>query len=62
MFLKGIVTSNQNEVRVTFLDRNNNVSPPLKIADHVGNLDINDTVAVIFFSNNMKDGLIIAKY
>lgn len=63
MFLKGFVTSTENnEARVTFPDRNNNVSPPLKIADHVGVLNINDSVAVMFFSNNMKDGLIIAKY
>lgn len=63
MFLKGIVTSfESNETRVTFIDRNSKVSPPLKKADHVGELKINDNVAAIFFSNNMADGLIIAKY
>ncbi|RII32855.1 hypothetical protein D2A34_21920 [Clostridium chromiireducens] len=63
MFLKGIVTSNQGEeARITFPDRDNTVSPLLVKASHVGDLNINDQVAVIFFSNNMKDGLIIAKY
>lgn len=63
MFLKGIVTSITTEgARVTFPDRNNNVSPIIKVADHVGVLAINDNVAVLFFSNNMSDGLIIAKF
>ncbi len=63
MFLKGIVSSIEtNEARITFKDRDNIVSPTLKIASHVGTLSINDTVAVIFFSKNMSDGLIIAKY
>jgi len=63
MLLKGVVTSIQlNEARVTFPDKNNNVSPPLKIASHVGDLSIDNNVAVMFFSNNMSDGLIIAKY
>lgn len=63
MTLKGIVSSTDiNGTRVTFPDRENTVSGPLKRAQHVGSLSVGDAVAVIFFSTNLSDGLIIAKF
>lgn len=63
MVLKGKVSSIESAgVRVVFPDRENTVSPLLKIASHVGPLEVGNDVAVIFFSNSMKDGLIIAKF
>lgn len=63
MILKGNVSSVESEgIRVVFPDKENTVSSPLKVAAHVGSLQVGDNVAVIFFTDNMKDGLIIAKY
>lgn len=63
MVLKGKVSSVELEgARVVFPDKDNTVSSPLKVAAHVGILQTGDNVAAIFFSDNMKDGLIIAKY
>lgn len=63
MNLKGIVTSIENNcARVTFPDRNNTVSPAIKKASHVPNLLINDNVIVMFFSDSMNDGVIVAKF
>lgn len=63
MNLKGKVSSVEHEgVRVILTDRNNTVTVPLQTASHVGVLNVGDSVAVIFFTNNMTDGLIIAKY
>jgi hypothetical protein len=61
--LKGIVSSIEPKgIRVTFIDRNNVVSPPLSKAVHVGELQLGNNVVVEFFSDNMLDGLIIAKF
>lgn len=60
MNLKGKVSSIENGVRVVF--PNNNISYVVKAATHIGNLTIGDNVAVMFFSNNMIDGLVIAKF
>lgn len=63
MNLNGIVSSTYDKgVRVTFPGRENAVSNILKIAAHVGPLNVGDNVVVIFFSNNMTDGLVIAKF
>jgi hypothetical protein len=63
MILKGIVTGTDTlGTRVTFKDRDNNVSAPLKKSSHIGNLELGDFVAVVFFSNNMTDGIIIARW
>lgn len=63
MILKGFVSSIEEAgIRVTIKDRDNIVSPPIKAAVHVGALEVGQSVAVVFFSDNMLDGLIIAKY
>ena len=63
MSLKGKVSSiDCGGARVVFPDRENNVTPVLLIATHVPNLQVGDDVAVLFFSDNMLDGLIIAKF
>ena len=65
MILKGNVTGVDNinrKARVTFKDRDNSVTSEITIAHHVGNLEVNDTVAVAFFTNSLADGLIIAKF
>lgn len=61
--LKGVVSSIEgNLVRVVLPERDNSVSPPLKVAVHVGELAVGDNVAVATFSGGLTDGLIIAKY
>jgi hypothetical protein len=65
MILKGKVSSIEDgKVRVLFPDKANCVSAPLEAADHidVDELTIGNNVAVIFFADNLKDGLIIAKF
>ncbi|MGE5631703.1 MAG: hypothetical protein ACM3TR_11475 [Caulobacteraceae bacterium] len=63
MELKGKVsTIESGGVRVTFENYESTVSAPIDVATHVGELMVGDMVAVIFFSDNMKDGLVIAKY
>lgn len=64
MTRKGIVSmvdTINRKARVTFRDLDKVVSPEIPYAQHVS-LEINDTVAVIFFSENKSDGLIIAVY
>ncbi|MFO7153933.1 MAG: hypothetical protein DIU64_003090 [Caldicoprobacter oshimai] len=48
-------------VRVLLPERGNAVSAPLRIASHVGPLQVGDNVVVVFFSG-LEDGLIIAKF
>lgn len=63
MILKGKVSSIETEgARVTFPDRNNTVSAPLTKTSSVGILEIGNDVVVVFFSDNMRDGIIIGKY
>lgn len=65
MTLKGYVSVADNishTARIVFPDRENNVTPELPVAPHVGDLVPGDRVAVIFFSSNKTDGLIIAKF
>jgi hypothetical protein len=63
MCFKGIVSSiESNGAKATFPDKNNNVSPTLKVASHVTDLKVGDNIAVVFFSNSMADGLIIARW
>lgn len=63
MNLKGKVSSIEpSGVRIILVDRNNSVTVPLQVALHVGSLDVGDNVAVMFYSSNLNDGLIIAKY
>lgn len=64
MTVKGQVSSVDTvnrKARVTFRDLDNVVSSDIPYAKHV-TLEVNDTVAVIFFSVNKSDGLIIAVY
>jgi hypothetical protein len=63
MTLKGIVTSMKDgTARVTFNDNDKIVSSLIKIAEHVQELEPGDNVVVTFFSKNMADGVIIAKF
>lgn len=63
MIVKGKVSSIElNGIRVVLPERENNVSPPLKTAHHVGELSVGNDVVVLFFSNSMVDGIIIAKF
>lgn len=63
MLLKGQVSSIESDgVRVTFKERDNTVSAPLKTALHITELSVGNNVAVVFFSDNMADGLIIARW
>lgn len=63
MILRGIVSSMEAAgTRVTFPDKENTVSAPLPSAASVGALTVGNNVAVVFFADNMSDGLILAKY
>lgn len=63
MILKGQVSSIEtNGVRVAFKEKDNSVSAPLKIASHISELKVGENVAVAFFSDNMVDGVIIARW
>lgn len=65
MTCKGIVSTINNDnrkARVIFRDRDNVITPELPVAIHVGDLQVNDVVAVVFFSSGLSDGLIIAKF
>lgn len=60
MLFKGKVSSiEETGVRVTI---NDVLSPLMKQAAHVGSLEVGQSVVVAFFSDNMMDGLIMAKY
>jgi hypothetical protein len=64
MVLKGQVSSVDSinrKARVTFIDMDNVVSAEIPYAAHV-TLEVNDTVAGIFFSANKSDGLIIGVF
>lgn len=63
MILKGIVSSIEAiGIRVAFPEKENTVSPPLQMVSSVGGLEVGNNVLVIFFSDTMKDGLILARY
>lgn len=60
---KGVVsTVNNGKARVIIRDKDGVITPELPIASHVGLLQINDNVAVVFFSSSLSDGLIIARW
>jgi hypothetical protein len=64
MMLKGQVSSVDvinRKARVTFKDLDNAVSPEIPYAKNI-TLEVNDTVAVVFYSSNKSDGIIIAVY
>ncbi|QGQ97054.1 hypothetical protein EHS13_20265 [Paenibacillus psychroresistens] len=64
MTLKGQVSSVDTinrKARVIFQDFDNVVSADVPYATHL-TIEVNDMVAVVFFSNNKSDGLIIAAY
>lgn len=63
MEIKGKVSSISSDgVRIIVDNSENKVTSPFKVAAHVGVLEAGDNVAAIVFSDNMADGLIIAKY
>lgn len=64
MIKKGIVSSldNLNKLaRVTFPDKNNSLTYKIKISEHVGELKTGNIVVVVFWSESMADGAIIAE-
>lgn len=64
MTLKGQVSSVDTvnrKARVTFRDLDDVVSSEVPYAKNV-TLEVHDMVAVVFFSSNKSDGLIIAVY
>ncbi len=65
MVLKGQVSTVNNETRkarIILVDRDNNITPEIPVALHVGNLEVNNMVAVAVFSDNFSDSLVIAKF
>ncbi|WP_024831599.1 hypothetical protein [Ruminiclostridium josui] len=65
MVLKGQVSTVNNEnrkARIILVDRDNNITPEIPVAPHVGNLAVNDMVVVAVFSDNFSDSLVIAKF
>jgi len=64
MIRKGRISSVNvatNRARVTFQDDENTVTPEIPYASGLFP-DVNDTAAVVFFSDNLADGLIIALF
>ncbi len=47
--------------KIVFPDKENLVSPPLQKADHVGILEVGNSVVVAFPSNDVSTGVIIGK-
>lgn len=65
MVLKGNISTVDNinrKARVILRNMDNSVTSEVMVAKHVGVLEINDLVAVIFFSDNLSDGLVIGKF
>lgn len=65
MIFKGYVSTIDNaahRARIILKDMDDSVTSELPFALHIGSLEVNDMVAVIFFSKSMADGLIIAKF
>lgn len=48
--------------KVTFKNLDNTTSYSIPYAKHINSLKINDTVAVMFFSENMANGLIVGGF
>lgn len=64
MVLKGVISKVDTvarKARVTFLNMDRVVSAEIPYAQHV-TPEVNDTVAVVFFSTNKLDGLIIGVF
>lgn len=65
MVLKGKVSSVDNiarKARVFFEDRDRILTPEIIIAQDIGDLNINDMVVIVTFSDNLSDSLIIARF
>ncbi len=62
MTRKGRVSSVDNSKRRARVSFGNSITPEILIASNLDVLNINDMVAVAFFSDSMEDGLIIAKF
>jgi phosphotransferase system IIB component len=65
MIFKGYVSTIDNtahRARIILKDMEDFVTPELPLAFHIGSLEVNDMVAVVFFSKSMTDGLIVAKF
>jgi hypothetical protein len=65
MNLIGTVTVadiNKRVAKVTFENLDNMTSYSIPYSKHISSLEINDKVAVIFFSKNMANGLIIGVF
>ncbi|MDF2591973.1 MAG: hypothetical protein K0S75_1439 [Clostridia bacterium] len=55
------ISSDGKRARVLLRDKNV-LTAEIPIADHIINLAINDRVTVMFFSNSLADGIIIARW
>lgn len=64
MVRKGVISSvdtTRRRARVMFRDLDNTVTAEIPYADHVAP-EVNDTAAVVFFSRQAANGVIIAVY
>ena len=57
-----VVDEIKRVAKVTFQGLDNTTSYSIPYAKHIGSLIINDLVTVVFFSENMTNGLIIAVF
>ncbi len=65
MILKGkvsIVDNINKKARILLEDRDNAVTPEIPFASNIGALEVNDWVAVAFFSAGLEDGLVIGRW
>jgi hypothetical protein len=64
MNLKGEISSISSDgkrARVLLVDKKV-LTSVIPIADHIYGLNINDHVAVMFFSSSLSDGIIVARW
>jgi hypothetical protein len=64
MNLKGEISSISSDgkrARVLLIDKKV-LTSEIPIAGHIYDLDINDRVAVMFFSSSLSDGIIVARW
>lgn len=57
-----VIDENKRSAKVTFNTLDNTTSDFIPYAKHINSLQVNDLVAVILFSGNMADGLIVGVF
>lgn len=55
------ISSDGKRARVLLVDKKV-LTAEIPIAEHINDLAINDRVAVMFFSNSLSDGIIVARW